>query len=413
MTRLLFVSHDASRTGAPLFLLNLMTWLRANSNYELHVLFRKEGELGPDFAKIANIWSFEELFTLPLHQRATLLASKLFGLRKHKRSASKLQSQFDLIYSNTVANGQILAALSESNVPVITHVHELDWVIDSEATWGSGHQALETVFGRSDLFIAVSEQVKDSLSSKRRVGRDRIAVIPPAIPQLTDQVDRRQIRRRLLERYGIPDNAAVICAAGSVEMRKGPDLFVQLAYQMTRFETNRPVHLIWIGEAVRSPLIDLLRLDVEKVALSDRVLFTGQVDDPELHIGGSDVFTLLSREDPFPLVCMEAGSYARPIVCFEGSGGAASLARDGAGLSVPYLDVPAMAEAVHALLENPELADELGARGRELVKQRHIFDVIGYRIRTEIEQLVDRGRSHVVRQDRDEGPNRPGRLQDG
>ena len=47
--RILFISHEATRTGAPFVLLYLMQWLKQNTNYEADVLLLKGGPLAADF----------------------------------------------------------------------------------------------------------------------------------------------------------------------------------------------------------------------------------------------------------------------------------------------------------------------------------------------------------------------------
>ena len=63
----------------------------------------------------------------------------------------------------------------------------------------------------------------------------------------------------------------------------------------------------------------------------------------------ADLLALTSREDPCPLVNMEAMESGLPVVAFDGAGGAPEVLGD-AGVCVPYLDVAAMAAAVRELL---------------------------------------------------------------
>ena len=50
---ILFVSHDASRTGAPIALLTFLRWLRANTDYRFEVLLGCGGPLEPAFEALA------------------------------------------------------------------------------------------------------------------------------------------------------------------------------------------------------------------------------------------------------------------------------------------------------------------------------------------------------------------------
>src|SRR5262249_48407495 len=82
-----------------------------------------------------------------------------------------------------------------------------------------------------------------------------------------------------------------------------------------------------------------------------------------------------SREDPFPLVCLEAAALGVPVVCFEGAGGIREFVENDAGFVVPYLDVRGAADAIVALARSRELRNRLGARAAEKGRARH--DVSG------------------------------------
>ncbi len=52
--KVLFISHDASRTGAPIVLLNLLKWFKTNTDIPFQILLKKGGVLEPDFKAIAH-----------------------------------------------------------------------------------------------------------------------------------------------------------------------------------------------------------------------------------------------------------------------------------------------------------------------------------------------------------------------
>jgi glycosyltransferase involved in cell wall biosynthesis len=84
-----------------------------------------------------------------------------------------------------------------------------------------------------------------------------------------------------------------------------------------------------------------------------------------------------SREDPFPLVVLEAAMFAKPAVCFNGAGGIPEFVDRGCGRSVPYLDVWQFAEAIVELIESPALRERLGQAARQRVTRLHSLDVGG------------------------------------
>jgi glycosyltransferase involved in cell wall biosynthesis len=135
------------------------------------------------------------------------------------------------------------------------------------------------------------------------------------------------------------------------------------------------IHFIWVGGQPKE--LDTLRYDTMKLEINEHVHFVGSQTEPHQYFSLFDVFLLTSREDAFPLVCLEAASMAIPIVCFDRAGGMPEFVEDDAGYVVPYLDVEATAECVLSLIRQPEQRVRLGARAAEKVRARHDIEVIG------------------------------------
>ena len=51
--KLLVLGHDASRTGAPIFLLHLVRWLQRHGGMELEIVLRHDGPLLAEFQAVA------------------------------------------------------------------------------------------------------------------------------------------------------------------------------------------------------------------------------------------------------------------------------------------------------------------------------------------------------------------------
>src|SRR5688572_25197719 len=126
---ILFISHDASLSGAPVLLLNLVRLLVDNQKAIVHFVITRDGSLADEFKKIAP---------------TTILKSADYGKEKsffgrfknfisHRRNLRNVRnglSTYDIIFSNTIVNGKLLQKLSFSKRPLITYVHELETVID-------------------------------------------------------------------------------------------------------------------------------------------------------------------------------------------------------------------------------------------------------------------------------------------
>ena len=195
------------------------------------------------------------------------------------------------------------------------------------------------------------------------------------------------LRRRL----GVPDEAPVVGAVGDLIWRKGPDLFLALGAALAK-RTGRAgaAHLVWVGGAPGRGTWAETTTDRALRGLDGRVHLVGEQAHPEDWYGLFDLLVLPAREDPFPLVALEAAQRGLPVVAFDQGGVPELLAPPGeapAGIVVPPLDVEALADAVDALLEDPAAATALGVVGAARVAERHVTSVAAPALVDEIEAL--------------------------
>jgi glycosyltransferase involved in cell wall biosynthesis len=383
--KVLFINHDASRSGAPIILLNFLKWFKANSKIPFRVLSKKSGDLDQDFQDLTKLDFFKrtglsgnELLNRVLS--ATGLHKVLNRLHFKRLLNELIKDNIGLIYSNTITNGEILKFLSGMNCPIITHVHELEYWIHR-----SGPSNLEKVKNYTNLFIVVSEAVKKHLVINHDIPADHIVVIRGFIPvsALTDRLDTANNPRKNLN---IPDDAFIVGSSGMETWRKGKDLFIQLAIAVLRKVGDMPIHFVWIGGHPDSTEAYQIRHDLHHAGIENQVHFVDHVKNPLDYYNQFDAFAMVSREDPFPLVNLEAAALGKPIVCFDSAGGSPEFVEEDAGFVVPYLDISAMADKVVLLAMNIKIREDLGSRGSEKVAESYDISVGALKILDVIEQ---------------------------
>ena len=86
-----------------------------------------------------------------------------------------------------------------------------------------------------------------------------------------------------------------------------------------------------------------------------------------------ELFALPSRGEGFGFVYLEAMARGKPVIG-GAHGGAPEIIQDGVtGYLVQHGEVPQLATSIDALLSNPEMAKQMGARGRERVEREFRF----------------------------------------
>jgi glycosyltransferase involved in cell wall biosynthesis len=121
--------------------------------------------------------------------------------------------------------------------------------------------------------------------------------------------------------------------------------------------------------------LERIRRLVAERGLSDRVIFTGFVDNPVRVQAALDLYVAASRKEGLPLAVLEAMAAGLAVVATDVPGHRDVVAPGETGLLVAPDDPAALADAVAALLSDPARRKSLGQAGRERV--RHEFGVRG------------------------------------
>lgn len=369
MKKFLFVSHDANRAGAQILLLRFLKKLAERADVQFHILLKHGGPLAADFEQLAPT-----VYAYPPEDRRRRAWRRL--LRRPVASAGGLSrlggETYDLVVSNTVTNGDLLAELASLGCPVVTYAHELEIGISMYTT----PEAFALTLRHSDFFMACSRVQRERYIANYGLDSARIDYLPSLLPEetahtaeLLGQSDR--LRRQL----GLPADALLVGCMGTFDWRKGIDVFVQLARLVPDAVGGRPVRFVWVGGSHGQVEFKTVAEDVRRLGLRERVIFVENQPNPLDFMACFDVFALPSREEPYPLVVLEAALLEKPVVCFDQSGGAKELVHDDAGVVCDYLDTECMAREIAVLLADEPRRRRMGQTGRRRVLDQHHDDL--------------------------------------
>lgn len=333
--RLLLICHHGGRTGAPLVFLRLAKWLSRQPGIEITTTILTDGPLASEFAQCGSVVSPVELIDQS-KSSGKFLQKWRFGRRRKENIAS----HFDLIYANTICVGEFLSKLPR-DIPVISHVHELDY-------WFSRvpQKPLDFLMSRTTFFVAASNAVSNYLVDVRDVPVSKIGVCHEFIDPLVraSKEECAALRRTL----NIPPNARVVVGSGCEFWRKGRDLVPILLKCLC--ESFEETHFLWIGHSGPPEDEERLDFDLQRLNVKKRYHRIGEVANPIQYFSLGQVFALLSRDDPFPLVCLENVAVGNPVVCFEGAGGMPEFIGKVPDWVIPYGKIHLMAERINHLL---------------------------------------------------------------
>lgn len=364
MNKILFIGHDANRAGAQYLLLHLLTYLQ-QTGVETALLLTGDGPLRSDYERVTTVYEgFVRPTSASLSQRLlkrlnpggqSSPAGELVALPVGLLDTLRAQ-KFTLIFANTIANGGILKALQPLDLPFVAYVHELETSIRIYTRPADLRYQLD----QARHFFCGSAAVQANLVNQHGVSQDRTTVLNSLIraePLLATlaQVDRLAVRAKL----GIPPKAIVVGGCGNAEWRKGVDLFALVAQQVLKQQAD--VYFIWVGMPKQGPDREHLTYDLDRMGIADHVHLIEPGGNYLDYVACFDLFTLTSREDPYPLVMLEAGLNHNPVLTFRGSGGSADYVGETTGCLITYSDVSAMATVILRLAQDEAQRAELGA----------------------------------------------------
>jgi glycosyltransferase involved in cell wall biosynthesis len=342
MKKILFIIHEASATGAPIMINNLLE-SSYSKRHECFVLSIYGG-------KIEN--------NLKLNSQIGILHNKTLKNSIYNKLISKLlkskhdflkkidEGFFDLIYINSLATLTRLPSLDFlKNNKVILHIHEGPVLIENLNV----EKLLSENIHNFSSIIFVSDFVKKTIVSKYDIDFTKFQTISPVNRNLQDF----KSNTTLLD---VPINAFVVCSSGSMNYTKGTDVFLQIAKNVIHeAKLDRPIYFVWVGRDGNVDIRNHFFNDIKKMELDSNVIVIPNTDNVINYFYESDVFLLSSREESFSMVAMENAMLGNPVVCFDKGNGANEFINNENGSVVPYLDIQAASDAILEMYNDAEL----------------------------------------------------------
>jgi glycosyltransferase involved in cell wall biosynthesis len=368
---ILFVSHDANRAGAQIFLYNIMTSLKGEGYGVVLLIINDWGTYKDVFES-----NFPTYYLTQHNKQETTFSRIKNKFIRDQNIFEQLNTRytFDLVYANTIASVGILKYLTKHiKAPILTHIHELSYSISQ---FGQKH-ALHDLFKYSSSIIACSKAVKSNLVKSHPEAEYKIEVIHSFVNNQkileTHHQSNPENKRLLRQKYGLEENVFLVGSCGNADWRKAPDLFCQIAKHSCLNKSSN-IHFLWIGIEPESELLRQLKFDAEKMGITNNITWIPPTPDAIQIINLLDVFLVCSREDPFPLVMLEAALCQKPILGFKDTGGAEEFIENHCGYLANYADSAQLAAYILDLKENVSLKDKFGEQAQKNVMDLYNFE---------------------------------------
>lgn len=221
---------------------------------------------------------------------------------------------------------------------------------------------LPRVLPAVDAVITVSQASKSDIIRYLKVDRDKVHIIYHWIHAALKRSADPEVAT-IKARYGIPNR--YILFLGSVEERKNLRRLLQACARLWQEGEGRALVVAGPQKWKYKHILQ----SVEELGIGQRVIFTGYVPDRDLPAlySAADLFVFPSLYEGFGLPPLEAMACGTPVICANTSS-LPEVVGDAAIMVDPY-DVEALADAMHRVLSDAMLREELCQKGLARAQQ--------------------------------------------
>ncbi len=277
----------------------------------------------------------------------------------------------DLLHSHYWLSGQVARALAQQRgLPLVHTMHTMARVKNDALGGGQTSEpdvrerGEAEVVAAADVLTANTTDESEELQRHYAADPERIAVVPPGV-DLHRFHPCNQVASRL--QLGLDPDRQVVLFVGRIQPLKAPDVAIRAVAELVRREPARreQLRLIIVGSASgpQSGWAHSLAPLAADLGVADLVELRPHSPRAELFrwYCASDVVAVPSHNESFGLVALEAQACGRPVVATDVGGLRHAVWNGHTGLLVPGHETGRWADALAALLDEPDERVRMGA----------------------------------------------------
>jgi glycosyltransferase involved in cell wall biosynthesis len=224
---------------------------------------------------------------------------------------------------------------------------------------------------QAHALVTVSEYSRQRIIELFRIEPQRVHVVGEASDPIF-RVLRTPRPTPLLQSFGLGPPSRNIVYVGGFGPHKQVDLLIRAFGALVGREGNETLRLVLVGEHQREIFhssVRQLKQLIRELGVSDRVVFTGYLEDVDLVLllNLSTALVLPSLMEGFGLPAVEAAACGCPVIATRASPLPAILGRG--GLYVDPTDPTELEYALVQILDSAELRSQMRSAGLLAVRQ--------------------------------------------
>ncbi len=317
----------------------------------------------------------------PLADLAALL--RLYGVMRRE--------QFTIVHTHTPKAGllgQLAARLARTPI-IVNTVHGFYFHEHMAPHWRRFYIAIEKIAARcSDSILSQNQEDIDTALREGICAPSKIRFLGNGFDLKAFEPARRETTWRPQKRaeLGLTADMPVVGFVGRLVAEKG--LLEFLAAACSLVSQVPGVRFLIVGPTDYDKPDAITPDTARAYGIAEACIFTGRRHDmPELY-ALMDVLVLPSHREGYPRTPMEASFMGVPTVATDVRGCREVVEHGRNGLLVPRGDVPALAQAILTVLQNPALARTMGEAGHQMALARFDEQQVFGRVKSEYERLL-------------------------
>lgn len=364
---------DLALIGAQKMGLNLLKNLDTKivSDTELVILSDKLNDL-ENIQNIQNYQVIKRFFTGYLSKIDTIFS--IFRLRKIVKKSNP-----DVIISIApIMNIYLLLSLTfygskKPKIIIEEHQHLTQSLSGDNI---SHHWAMKifykyclSIYNMADVVKVVSEDSKNDFISNWNILKDKVLVVnPPINIENITKLSLENIPKSIESFINKEDN--IIFSLGRLESQKNFHLLIEAFYQAYLKDSSLKLIIIGSGSQMQS-----LNNKVEILAIRDRVLLAGFIENPYPVFKIAKIFCLTSIWEGMPVTIMESMSLGCPVISVDCKSGPSEMIENNKNGIIVKADIKSISCAINNLINDSIALQKISLNSMECAKK---WDISSY-----------------------------------
>lgn len=219
-----------------------------------------------------------------------------------------------------------------------------------------------------DRVIAVSNALRKRVIEQGKIEGSKVVVVNAGVKPISSGMTASRRVLDIKDILALNTAAPLIVTVGHLTPQKGVKYLLAASTHILREVPNAQILIIGDG-----PQKHELEIMAEKLGIHKKVGFTGWRDDARDIMAAADVIVLPSLIEGMPYSMLEAMVSGNPVVSTSTGGIPELLVDRETGFLVPPKKPRALSDAIVYLLQNKDIAVQMGVAGRRRVEEQ--FDL--------------------------------------